>query len=84
MYKEAWTYLPDQKDIPKLPRQWVVNVLNTVVGRQFSDWVREQIDARNKKLRADHNLNIELDPEIAEAFRASSQVSSKYFTDGYM
>ena len=51
--------------------------MHTVVGTQFSDWVRQQIDERNEKLTSDHNLNIELDPEIAAAFRASSQVSSK-------
>ena len=71
-YKEVWQFFPDQRDIAKLPRQWVINVLNTIVGEPFSDWVRLQIDSRNEKLASDHNLNIELDPEIAAAFRASS------------
>ena len=51
--------------------------MNTVVGKPFSDWVRHQIDQRNGKLASDHNLNIELDAEIAAAFRSSSQISSK-------
>ena len=72
LYKEVWPYFPDSKDIPKLPRQWVVNVVNTIVGQPFSDWVKHQIDVRNEKLASDHNLNIELDPDIAAAFRASS------------
>ena len=67
-----WPYFPDQKDVAKLPRQWVVNVVNTVVGTPFSDWVKEQIDARNQKLASDHNLMIALDPDIAAAFRAST------------
>ena len=64
-----WPYFPEKKDIPKLPRQWVVNVLYSVIGAPFADWVRHQINSRNQKMSTDHNLNIELDPEIAEAFR---------------
>ena len=37
--------LPDQDDLKLLPRHWVVDVLHTVLGEKFSDWV----DARVKK-----------------------------------
>ena len=55
----------------------MVNVLYTIVGQPFADWVQHHIDERNEKLAREQNLNIELDPEIAAAFRASSQISSK-------
>ena len=79
--EDVWPYFPDQKDIHKLPRQWVVNILYTIVGRPFADWVQEQINGRNEKLANDHNLMIELDPEIAAAFKASTQISSKSFAE---
>lgn len=77
-YPEVLQYFPVQKEIQKLPRQWVINVIYTIVGKSFADWVQQQIDSRNEKMASDHNLMIELDPDIAAAFRASTQISSKY------
>ena len=74
---ELWPYFPDKKEVAKLPRQWIVNVLYSVIGEPFSDFVRQQITDRNQKMQTDHNLNIELDPEIAEAFKQSNQISSR-------
>ena len=33
------SYLPDDKDIHRLPRQWLVNVIYTLVGDDFGAWV---------------------------------------------
>ena len=33
-------YLPDVKELPKLPKQWISNVCHTLLGTTFSDWVR--------------------------------------------
>ena len=32
-------YLPDEPDLPKVPKQWVMNVCSAVIGRDFKDWV---------------------------------------------
>lgn len=40
-HEEVWPYFPEQKDIHKLPRQWVVNVMYTIVGRPFAQWVQD-------------------------------------------
>ena len=40
-------YLPDERDIEKVPRQWIVNVCYTLIGKPFSDWVGESISSRN-------------------------------------
>jgi hypothetical protein len=61
-------YFPDLRDIHRLPRQFVVNVVFTVVGKPISDWVSEGIKARNDQLAENRHLLIELDPAIAEAF----------------
>jgi hypothetical protein len=70
-------YMPDDRDIPKLPRQWVINVAYTVIGPGFMEWVDGQVLARNRKLETEQNLTIDMDPAVMAAFLASTAVSSK-------
>lgn len=70
-------YLPDDRDISRLPRQWIVNVIYTIVGDDFRQWVSEHIKHRNDHLAEKNDLMIELDPEIAAAFGNSLNISSK-------
>ena len=58
-------YLPDELDWHRLPRQWLINVLNTIIGREFADWVNNIIHKRCDDLAAKHDLLIEVDSEIA-------------------
>ena len=60
-----------------LHRQYVINVIYTVVGENFQDWVDKTIRIRNKRLAEDRNLNINMDPEIAKIFKASTTISCK-------
>ena len=62
----------------KLPRQWIINVIYSVIGEPFRQWVSEAIKKRNAELADKRDLMIELDPEIAKAFRSSVNISSKY------
>ena len=64
-------YLPDGKEIPQLPRQWLANIIYSVFGRQFALWIDEKIKERNAKMETKHNLLIQMDPEVAAAFEAS-------------
>ena len=64
-------------EIPRLPKDFLANVAFTVVGKPFGDWVKSQIEARNQKIIIERQLNIDLDPELAAAFNASTAVSSK-------
>ena len=43
----------------------------------FSGWVRARIEERNEAVKIARNLDIEIDPEVAAAFRASTKVSRK-------
>ena len=71
--------LPDlEKETLKFPRQYIANVVHTRVGAGFSKWVDDQVKARHAKVVDTKNMAIELDPEIAEIFRNSTAVSSKY------
>ena len=52
-------------------------MIATVMGTVFTDWVKERIDQRNEEVKDKGDMNIELDPDIAEAFKNSTAVSCK-------
>ena len=70
--------LPVEAEIKKLPRQYIANVIYTLVGDPFYQWVQLKINERNEKVKQQMNINIQMDPRVAEAFRNSTAVSSKY------
>ena len=52
-------------------------MIYSLIQEDFAKWVKAHIDARNKKITVAHNLLIDMDPEVAAAFAASTAVSSK-------
>ena len=34
-------YLPDEPDLAKVPKQWIVNICTAVIGADFKAWVAE-------------------------------------------
>ena len=77
-YPDTFVYYPDESEIAKLPKQFLVNVAYSILDDLFADWVKEQIEERNAKVAEKGNLMIELDSEIHQAFLESSAVSRKY------
>lgn len=69
------SYFPIMKEMVKLPKQFIVNVIYTTIGDKFSNWVKERVEARNAKVVKDKNMLIEMDPDIAAAFNNSNAVS---------
>ena len=49
----------------------------TVIGRDFQDFVRGQIESRNEKIAEKQHLHVEVDPEILAVINASSAVSTQ-------
>ena len=41
----------------------------------FSDWVKDQVEARNERVKQKKNMMITMDSELAEAFNQSTKVS---------
>ena len=71
-------YLPVvEREVEKMPRAYIANVIYTVCGDTFRKWVEKKINERNQKLMEEQNLAIEMDPEVFQAFRASTYVSGK-------
>ena len=67
-----------EHEIEKLPRQYIANVIYTVEGDPFAEWVEERITQRNYKIVNSKDMLIEMDPEIMSIFKASTAVSGKY------
>lgn len=65
--------MPIGREIPKLPKQWIANVCATVLKDTFTNWVKERVKERNEKIVLKQGLAIEMDPEIAAAFHASTK-----------
>ncbi len=79
MYPAVMKCLPESEDeTKKMPRQYLANIVYTVVGKQFYDWVDGKVKARNQKVISEANMGIEMDPDIAAIFKASTAVSGKY------
>lgn len=61
-----------------MPKQWVVNVAASLLGKKFTDWVTDKIKHRNEKVAIERDVMISVDPDIAAAFQGSSAVSREY------
>ena len=55
----------------------MIDIINSVVKDPFRVWVKERLAERNEKIKGTHNLNLELNADIALAFKKSTNVSSK-------
>ena len=55
--------LPEpQKEIEKLPREYLSNVVYTILGDPFQNLVNNRIKDRNDKVTKVQNLSIQMDP----------------------
>jgi len=62
--------LPDlERERLRLPREYIANVIYTLVGDKFKEWVASRIEARNSYLAEKNAQLIPLDPEIGAIFR---------------
>ena len=63
-------------EVDKLPRQYIANIICTLVGKAFEEWIDARVNARHEKRAEEGNLNIQMDPEIARIFLESTAVST--------
>ena len=72
-------YWPKDRDLHRLPRQFVISLTYSILGEELAAWAKERVEARNAKLAEKQNLMVSMDSKIADAFLASTFVSRKYF-----
>ncbi len=69
--------LPEiEREIEKLPRQYLINTIYTKVGMPFKEWINDKVDKRHLKVAEEGDMFIEMDAEIAEIYKASKAVST--------
>ena len=68
-------YMPVEKEIKRLPKQWICDVAMSTIGEPFKKWVSQRIEAQNKKVAVEKDIFIAMDEEVARAFRDSTAVS---------
>ena len=70
--------MPEDQEIHKIAKEWICNVCASVMKNVFTDWLKQRIEQRNEEITDKKDLNIELDEDVAAAFRASTAVSCKF------
>ena len=83
-YKDVVDALPIMREIRKMPREYICNVIYTLVGEEFKKWMMERCQERNKRLETVHNTGIKLDKRTFEAFQASKNISQSNGTGAHL
>ena len=66
----------EKRELEKLPRWYIANVIRTQVGLPFKAWVDQRVTDRNQKVTVEKDM-IEMDAEIADVYNKSTAVSGK-------
>ena len=70
--------LPEvEKETLKMPRQYIANVINTIVGEPFAKWVTSKVNQRHAQIAEERDMHIEMDPQVAAVYQKSQAVSGK-------
>ena len=75
LYPQVLDYLPVDKEVKKLSRSYLGNVIYTIVGDPFKEWVDAKIKERHAKIKEQQDMLVSLDPDIARIFSESTAVS---------
>ena len=69
-------YLPDYEYSKEPNREWLCNLLNTLIGKDFQDFTKEKTEIRKHELIESKNFGIHAKPEFISIFKKSQAVSS--------
>ena len=79
-HPEVFNVLPrEQGEIENLHRNYIANVIYTIVGEDFRDWINKKMDERTKRLAEERDMNIKMDPEIYKIYKNSTSISGKCY-----
>ncbi len=70
-------HLPDERDWEGLNHNWLADILFTVDRVKFKKMIKDTIKALKERLEENHNLNVEMRPEFAQALQNCLSFSSK-------
>ena len=64
----------EKRELEKLPRWYIANIIRTQVGLAFKNWVDQRVTERNQKVTQEKDM-IEMDAEIADIYNKSTSIS---------
>ena len=67
-----------------MPRQYVCNLIYSLLGDSFKKWVLENCTESNKAFQTKHKLEIKLQARVAEALMASTAVNQTKGTGAHL
>ena len=76
--KDFEKYLPDERDVPMLPRDYLLSLAISIVGEEFRQWVKEKVDGRHKEWVQKNDQAVEMTAEVKKAILACRKVSGKW------
>lgn len=54
-FPEVFEYLPPEEERMRLPREYLIDLVYTIVGEPFAKWVDECVAERNANIKAQNN-----------------------------
>ena len=63
-HDEMEPYLPEERDWHRLPRNFIINLMYTVLGDPIKNYVKYIVEKRNSTVIDKQNMGLELDDEI--------------------
>ena len=67
-HPQVFEFLPIKKEVKKLSRAYIGNVIYTVIGERFNEWVNDKVNERHQKFKEKKEMMIHMDPDIAQIF----------------
>ena len=65
-----------EKEMIKMGRTYLINVLYSRLGEKFKLWVDKRVEQHLQKVQQEQNKYIRLDPEMSKIFQQSKSVST--------
>ena len=82
-FPNIWSYLPEKKELCKVPKSWLVNVMFVVIGEPLALFIKNTVNDRNAKQTEKRKMQVEMDQAVYDAFVASTAVSCKSFSHDF-
>ena len=73
---DIYKYLPEYSYDEEPNREWLCNITSTLVKDEFKEFIKENIDQRNKELIYMQNLEIGAKQEFIDIFKRSQAIST--------
>ena len=69
-------YLPEYNYAKEPNREWVWNLVNSLIPDEFQRFIKKREEERRKEILVSNNLAIKVKPEFLDIFRSSQAIST--------